>query len=44
VQPLELTLGHRVEIDAPDTLLGPWALQPAEENLGRTRIGNSPLA
>jgi hypothetical protein len=43
VQPLEFTLGHRVEIDAPDTFLGPWALQPTKQDLGGARITDRAL-
>jgi len=44
VQPLELMLGHRVEVDATNTLLGTRPLHPTEQDLGGTRIGDSPLA
>jgi hypothetical protein len=40
VQPLELALRHRVEVDAPNTLLGTRALQPTKQNLGSTGIGD----
>ena len=43
LQPLEFTLGHRVEIDAPDTFLGLRALQPTEQNLGGARITDRAL-
>ena len=44
VQLLQLCLRKRVEIDATNTLLRPRALQPAEKDLGGSRIGNSALA
>jgi hypothetical protein len=44
VQPLQLAFGHRVEVDAPNALLGVWALQPTKKNLRGTRIGDCLLA
>jgi hypothetical protein len=44
VQPLKLALGHRVEIDATNALIGTRALQPTEKNLSSTGIGNSALS
>jgi hypothetical protein len=36
--------GQRVEVDATNTLLGTRALHPTKQDLGGTRIGDSPLA
>ena len=44
LQLLQLCLRMRVEIDATNTLLGTRALQPTEEDLGGTRIGDCALA
>ena len=44
VQPLELAFRHRVEVDAPNPLLGTRALQPTEKDLGSTGIGDCALA
>jgi len=44
MQPLQLALRHRVEVDAANALLGTRALQPTKQDLGGTGIGNSPLA
>ena len=38
VQPLELTSRHRVEVDAPNPLLGTRALQPTKKDLRSTGI------
>src|SRR5436189_60938 len=38
VQPLELALRHRVEVNATNALVGTRALQPTKENLGSTGI------
>jgi hypothetical protein len=43
VQPLELTLRHRVEVDATNALLGTRALQPTEKDLGRMGIRDGAL-
>jgi hypothetical protein len=43
MQPLQLALGHRVEVDATNALDRARALQPSKENLGCTRIGDRPL-
>jgi hypothetical protein len=42
MQPLELTLRHRVEVQSPNALVGTRALQPTQENLGSTEIRVSP--
>ena len=38
VQPLKLAFRHRVEVDAPNTLLDTRTLQPTKENLSSTGI------
>jgi hypothetical protein len=43
IQSRELALGHRVEVDPTNELLGTRALQPTEEDLGSTRIRDSAL-
>jgi tetratricopeptide (TPR) repeat protein len=43
VQPLELAFRHRVEVDAPNSLVGTGALQPAKQDFGSTRVGDSAL-
>src|SRR5436190_15603779 len=43
VQPLQLAFRHRVEVDPTNPLLGTRALQPTEENLSSTGIGNGTL-
>ena len=43
VQPLEVALGHRVEVDTTNALLGTRALQPTQQNLRSTRIRDRPL-
>jgi hypothetical protein len=44
VQPLELAFAHGVEVDASNALLGTRALQPTEEDLGGTGIGDCALS
>jgi hypothetical protein len=44
VQPLQLTLGHQVEVDTTNPLLRTRALQPTQENLGSTGIRDRALA
>ncbi len=44
IQLLQLCLRKRVEIDATNTLLCPRPLQPTEEDLGGTRIGDCALS
>jgi hypothetical protein len=44
VQPLQLAFGHRVEVDAPNALLGTRALQATKKNLSGTRIRDRILA
>ena len=44
VQPLELTFRHRVEVDTTNALLGTRALQPTDQELGSTGIGDCPLS
>ena len=43
MQPLELALGHRVEVDATNALLDTRALQPAQEDLSGARVTDRPL-
>jgi hypothetical protein len=44
VQALELAFGYRVEVDATNALVGTKALQPKQQNLGGTRIGDCAFA
>ncbi len=37
VQPLQLALQHRVDVDTTNALVGTRTLQPTEENLGSAR-------
>ena len=44
VQTLQLWLRQRIKIHTPSLRLPARALQPPQKNLGRTRIGDRPLA
>jgi hypothetical protein len=44
VKPLELALRHRVDVDASNSVVGTRALQPPEQDLGGTTIGDRALA
>lgn len=44
VQPLQLAFRHRVEVDPTNAFLGTRALQPTQQDLGGTGIGDCALS